>query len=172
VRSLANSDHVETQRARQQNPAIAGAFRAGATDMPHEQWIGIGTALLLIGTGMVTWGTVKSMKIISDSTSVIKDATDNLQAQTQRIEGINNDIATKAGQISDLASESLNQLTSADSFCYVDASVNATDNSLLMLMLVHQGKYPLPDVSVEIRDINAAERFWKEFDQSTRKLSL
>jgi phage-related tail protein len=91
--------------------------------MTPEYWIGLGTALLLIGTAMVTWGTVNSMKIISDSTTVIKSATENLQTQTQKIEGINNAIATKAGKITDLASESLNQLTSAEPYAAASGEI-------------------------------------------------
>jgi hypothetical protein len=114
---------------------------------------------------MVTWGTVKSIQTISISTDIIKGATDRLQAQTTEIENINKEIAEKATIISTLASESLNQLTSADSFCYVDAAVHAPKNDSVGLTLFHRGKYPLSDVFIEVRDLAATERFWQDFKE-------
>src|ERR1700719_1362525 len=126
--------------------------------MTPEYWIGLGTALLIIGTVMVTWGTMNSMKIVVASTTVIKDATDKLQTQTQKIEGINNEIATKASQISNLVSESLNQLTSADSFCYVEASLLAPKGDEILFFIVHHGKYPVSDINIEVHDVAVVER--------------
>jgi hypothetical protein len=132
--------------------------------MTAEHWIALGTFLLFVGTGMVTFGTVRSMQVISNSTDIIREATERLQTQTQKIESINTEIATKAGQISDLVTESLNQLTGAGSFCHVEATGNP-DNSI-SLRLHHDGKYPLLDVSVEITDSVAAKQFWEKFKQS------
>lgn len=145
--------------------------------MTPESWIGTGTAFLLIGTvfgtAMVTWGTVQTMKIIVDSTTIIKTATTDiktatteLQTQTEKIERLNTEIAETAAKISDFASESLNQLTSADSFCYVTAAVAVPNNDSVLLTLFHQGRYALSDVVVEVRDIAATERVWETFRQS------
>jgi hypothetical protein len=107
--------------------------------MKPEYWIGIGTFLFVLGTAMVTWGTIRS----------------------------NNEIATKAGQITNLAAESLNQLTSADSFCYLQASVGPEPNRL-SLWLFHQGKYAISDVQIVVHDAAATQRFWDTFKQSGR----
>jgi len=94
------------------------------------------------------------------STTVIKTATDNLQTQTQKIAGLTTTIATKAAQINDVVSESLNQLTSAGSFCHIEAQGNPDDS--ISFSLFHDGKYPVYDVLVQIRDSNVAKRFIEE----------
>jgi hypothetical protein len=81
-----------------------------------------------------------------------------------RQSNFNIDIRAKNEEISRLQQENLNQLTSSDSFCHIEATGNP-DNSVL-LTLFHNGKYPLFDVFVEIQDTAAARRFWERFKQS------
>jgi hypothetical protein len=107
-----------------------------------EILIAIGTALFLGGTAIVTLGTVLS---------------------TQRIEHITTDVAEQAKIIRHVATESFNQLTSAGSFCHIQASV-APDNSIGFTLL-QDGDYPIFDVVVRILDSAASKRFWEEFRQ-------
>jgi hypothetical protein len=136
--------------------------------MTPELWIGIGTVFFLIGTAMVTWGTVRSTSMIASTTTAIKTATETLQTQTAALEQVNKEIADKAEQINALTQENLNQLTSADSFCYVSASVMAPGNDAIVLHLMHSGKYPIYDLAVEVHDQSASKKFWDEFHRAGR----
>ena len=55
-------------------------------------------------------GTVRSMSIVVDTTGYIKDPTEALRMQTNKLEGINVNISKKAEQINDLVTEAVASL--------------------------------------------------------------
>ena len=89
--------------------------------MEPEQWIMLGTGIILIGTiggtTLVTWGNITAMRSSNNTANAIQTATVSLQKQTEKLETLNREIAKKTEDIGNLASESLKQITGGDSFC-------------------------------------------------------
>ena len=69
------------------------------------------------------------------------------QAQFERV------LRTKSDEIAQLNTKIASAVTGGDSFCYLDLAIGDGTTNTPALMLVHQGEYPVYDVSVRIVDL-------------------
>ncbi|MHC4277591.1 MAG: hypothetical protein ACYSWY_08925 [Planctomycetota bacterium] len=68
------------------------------------------------------------------------------QAKFERV------LRTKSDEIAQLNTKIASAVTGGDSFCYLDLAIGDGTTNTPALMLVHQGEYPVYDVSVRIVD--------------------
>lgn len=76
-----------------------------------------------------------------------------LRKKSDEIAELNRKIAAKGDEIVNLNRDIAASITGGDSYCYVLSSQPDIKTNASMLMLQHEGKYPLYDVSIRIDDV-------------------
>jgi hypothetical protein len=117
--------------------------------------------------------------ISETSTRVASETADRVtRAMTAQYEGtisgLNRQIGGLQGQLSAIGqatSENAKVVTGGDSYCYVTFANRAPDNSSMMLMAVHRGRYPLRDVRVRMVDQIKSHKLYEAHGPSESALS-
>jgi hypothetical protein len=81
------------------------------------------------------------------------------------LQTVKTELTIKNDKIQELNNFILSSITGGDSFCYVEIGSIAQTNDHGLLVLIHQGKYPLYDLNIRIVDLD-------KFDEIKDKLSF
>jgi len=109
-------------------------------------WVGI--FVVLIGTGLTFLGQQRSS---DKSSKEISDKADKIQSLTENNIKLSQQLANTATKNAELSEELKKYLTSGDSYCYILPMPDQISDRQSFLLL-HEGKYPLYDVTIEFID--------------------
>jgi len=120
-----------------------------------------------LGTALIAWQSIRKRNRITYAALVfiflgaagaVWLAIDTSRTSDE-ITGLNRKIAEKSDEIAKLNREIANSVTGGNSFCYM---VTMLKQGIPHFVVVHQGKYPLYDLTVTIVDLDIFEELSRE----------
>jgi integrase len=120
-----------------------------------------GAVLAALGVGLTE---VQRGREQARSEREAHERTNELKTKAEEIAELNRELAAKSDEIARLSKENLATVTGGDSFCYLSLSY-ADSAQGPILVLVHQGSFPLYDVAVRIADMDR----WNALNNDLRR---
>jgi hypothetical protein len=105
------------------------------------------TILGIVMIGLGTLFTFLGQQIVSDKSN------EQLTKKSEKIERLSEDNIKLNNELSKLNKKIAADLTGGDSYCYFLPSRPSKKSNIIDLMLMHEGDYPLYDISIKIDDV-------------------